>query len=206
VPVISKKDNSQLRYALYQTAIIASTRHQLSIAYFAGMLQGRERERGIRTKMRVKLAAKMLVIAWTLMKKGEPFNPEHLNLQAECNSFGERARLMTLRLQTSGGQYLGLSLNSKIWMRDDRKPYTDFAFRIVVTIRWKVRFSEGFAEKDCQKAMKYYALSSIHIPRCCFYMTPSHDHSPLDRRTIGCPPSQIMGSNRLSLFPRQTFW
>jgi hypothetical protein len=45
------------------------------------MLQGRERERGIRTKMRVKLAAKMLVIAWTLMKKGEPFNPEYLNLQ-----------------------------------------------------------------------------------------------------------------------------
>ncbi len=81
VPVISKKGNSQLRYALYQAAMIASSRHRLFIAYFARMLQGRERERGIRTKMRVKLAAKMLVIAWTLMKKGEPFNPEYLNLQ-----------------------------------------------------------------------------------------------------------------------------
>jgi transposase len=81
VPVISKKGNSQLRYALYQAALIASSRHRLFIAYFARMLRGRERERGIRTKMRVKLAAKLLVIAWTLMKKGEPFNPEYLYLQ-----------------------------------------------------------------------------------------------------------------------------
>jgi len=81
VPVISKKGNSQLRYALYQAARVASSRHRFFIAYFARMLQGRERERGIRTKMRVKLAAKMLVIAWTLMKKGEPFNPEYLNAQ-----------------------------------------------------------------------------------------------------------------------------
>ncbi len=81
VPVISKKGNSQLRYALYQAAMIASSRHRFFMAYFARMLQGREREQGIRTKMRVKLAAKMLVIAWTLMKKGEPFNPEYLNMQ-----------------------------------------------------------------------------------------------------------------------------
>ena len=81
VPVISKKGNSQLRYALYQAAMIASSRHRFFMAYFARMLQGREREQGIRTKMRVKLAAKMLVIAWTLMKKGEPFNPEHLSVQ-----------------------------------------------------------------------------------------------------------------------------
>jgi transposase len=81
VPVISKKGNSQLRYALYQAALIASSRHRFFMAYFARMLQGREREQGIRTKMRVKLAAKMLVIAWTLMKKGEPFNPEYLNAQ-----------------------------------------------------------------------------------------------------------------------------
>jgi len=51
------------------------------MAYFARMLQGRERERGIRTKMRVKLAAKLLVIAWTLMKRGESFNPEYLKVQ-----------------------------------------------------------------------------------------------------------------------------
>ena len=81
VPVISKKGNSQLRYALYQAAMVASSRHRFFMAYFARMLQGRERERGIRTKMRVKLAAKMLVIAWTLMKRGESFNPEYLNVR-----------------------------------------------------------------------------------------------------------------------------
>jgi transposase len=81
VPVISKKGNSGLRYALYQAAMIASSRHRFFMAYFARMLQGRERERGIRTKMRVKLAAKMLVIAWTLMKRGESFNPEYLKVQ-----------------------------------------------------------------------------------------------------------------------------
>jgi len=81
VPVISKKGNSELRYALYQAALIASSRHRFFMAYFARMLRGRERERGIRTKMRVKLAAKLLVIAWTLMKRGESFNPEYLKVQ-----------------------------------------------------------------------------------------------------------------------------
>jgi len=42
------------------------------------LLQGREREKGIRTKMRVKLAAKLLVIAWTLMKKKQAFDPSYL--------------------------------------------------------------------------------------------------------------------------------
>jgi transposase len=81
VPVISKKGNSELRYALYQAALIASSRHRFFMAYFGKMLQGRDRERGIRTKMRVKLAAKMLVIAWTLMKRGESFNPDYLKVQ-----------------------------------------------------------------------------------------------------------------------------
>jgi hypothetical protein len=31
--------------------------------------------------MRVKLAAKLLIIAWTLMKKKEPFNPELLKIK-----------------------------------------------------------------------------------------------------------------------------
>ena len=44
-------------------------------------LRGREREPGIKTKMRVKLAAKLLIIAWTLMKKKEPFNPDYLNIE-----------------------------------------------------------------------------------------------------------------------------
>ena len=42
------------------------------------LLSGREREKGIKTKMRVKAAAKILVIAWTIMKNGEMFQGEHL--------------------------------------------------------------------------------------------------------------------------------
>jgi transposase len=78
VPVISKRGNSELRYALYQAAHVASTRNAHFIGYFSRMLRGRERERGIQTKMRVKLAAKMLKIAWTIMKKQEVFDPNHL--------------------------------------------------------------------------------------------------------------------------------
>ena len=81
VPVISKKGNGELRYALYQAALVASTRNRHFIAYFNKLLRGRERERGIKTKMRVKLAAKMLVIAWTLMKRQEPFDPHLLNIE-----------------------------------------------------------------------------------------------------------------------------
>ena len=81
VPVISKNGNGELRYALYQAANVACTRNKHFIKYFNKLLRGRERERGIRTKMRVKLAAKMLVIAWTLMKKQEPFDPHHLDIE-----------------------------------------------------------------------------------------------------------------------------
>jgi transposase len=81
IPVISKKGNSELRYALYQAANIAAARVDLFREYFTKLLRGRERERGIKTKMRVKLAAKMLVIAWTLMKKREVFNPDYLNVE-----------------------------------------------------------------------------------------------------------------------------
>ena len=79
-PVISKKGKAPLRYALYQAAFVASTRNNHFIAYYTNTLRGREREKGIKTKMRVKLAAKMLVIAWTLMKKREPFNPDYLKI------------------------------------------------------------------------------------------------------------------------------
>jgi transposase len=75
VPVISKKGDAVLRYGLYQAALIASYRNEHFINYYTRTLKGRERERGIRTKMRVKLASKLLVIAWTLMKKNEAFNP-----------------------------------------------------------------------------------------------------------------------------------
>ena len=80
VPVISKKGNGELRYALYQAASVAAGRTDLFRAYFTKILRGRERERGIKTKMRVKLAAKMLIIAWTLMKTKQPFDPEYLNI------------------------------------------------------------------------------------------------------------------------------
>ena len=73
-PVLSKKGKADLRYALYQAALIASTRNTHFIAYYTNKLRGREKEKGIKTKMRVKLAAKLLIIAWTLMKKKEPFN------------------------------------------------------------------------------------------------------------------------------------
>ncbi len=81
VPVISKKGKGDLRYALYQAAMIASVRNRYFVSYYTNKLRGREREKGIKTKMRVKLAAKMLIIAWTLMKKKEPFNPEYLNIE-----------------------------------------------------------------------------------------------------------------------------
>jgi len=80
-PVLSKKGKAYLRYALYQAALIASIRNKHFIAYYTHTLQGREKEKGIKTKMRVKLAAKLLIIAWTLMKKKEPFNPEYLTTE-----------------------------------------------------------------------------------------------------------------------------
>lgn len=66
IPVISKKGKADLRYALYQAAHIASIRSAHFKQYFAAKLRGREKEKGIKTKMKVKLAAKLLVIAWTL--------------------------------------------------------------------------------------------------------------------------------------------
>ena len=77
-PKLSKKGKSDLRYVLYQAGLIASTKNKYFISYFTEKLRGRERERGIKTKMRVKMAAKMLMIAWTLMKKKEQFDPAYL--------------------------------------------------------------------------------------------------------------------------------
>jgi hypothetical protein len=45
------------------------------MTHFANKFKGRERGKGIGTKIRVKLAAKMLLVAWTLMKTKEVFNP-----------------------------------------------------------------------------------------------------------------------------------
>ena len=81
IPKISKRGKADLRYALYQAALIASTRNQDFMRYYTRKLQGREREKGIQTKMWVKLSAKMLLIAWTLMKKKEVFDPAYLNIE-----------------------------------------------------------------------------------------------------------------------------
>lgn len=80
VPVISKKGKGDLRYALYQAALVASSLTSHFRAYYHQLLDGRQREEGIRTKMLVKIAAKMLVIAWTLMKRKEPFNPAYIQV------------------------------------------------------------------------------------------------------------------------------
>jgi len=78
VPVISKRGDADLRYGLYQAALIASYCNEHFIKYYTRTLKGRERERGIGTKMRVKLASKLLIIAWTMMKKDEEFDPSLL--------------------------------------------------------------------------------------------------------------------------------
>ena len=81
IPVISRKGKADLRYALYQAALIASVRNPEFIEYYTDKIRGREREPGIKIKMRVKLAAKLLIIAWTLMKKKVPFDPSSLGVE-----------------------------------------------------------------------------------------------------------------------------
>jgi len=84
IPVISKHGKADLRFALYQAALISSLNDKDFIVYHTNKIRGREREKGIGTKMRVKLAAKLLIIAWTLMRKKEPFDPGHLSRQAKA--------------------------------------------------------------------------------------------------------------------------
>ena len=80
-PRLSKSGKADLRYALYQAALVASSRNMHFVRYFTDKLRGREKEKGIKTKMRVKLAAKLLIIAWTLMKKQEYFDPKYLKIE-----------------------------------------------------------------------------------------------------------------------------
>jgi transposase len=80
IPEISKRGKADLRYALYQAALIASVKNREVMIYYTNKIRGREKEKGIQIKMRVKLAAKLLVIAWTLMKKKEAFNPAYLTI------------------------------------------------------------------------------------------------------------------------------
>jgi len=74
VPVISKRGKVDLRYALYQAALIASNRNTYFMTYYTSKLKDRGQEKGIGTKMRVKLAAKLLIIAWTLRMYSLPLS------------------------------------------------------------------------------------------------------------------------------------
>ena len=81
IPEISKRGKADLRYALYQAAFIASTKNPDFMRYYTSKIRGREKEKGIHGKMLIKLSAKMLLIAWTLMKKKETFNPTYLKAE-----------------------------------------------------------------------------------------------------------------------------
>jgi transposase len=81
IPQISKRGKADLCYALYQAAFIASTKNQDVMRYYASKLEGRQKEKGIQTKRWVKLSAKMLLIAWTFMKKKGAFDPAYLNAE-----------------------------------------------------------------------------------------------------------------------------
>ena len=63
------------------SVLIASTKNQDFMRYYTRKLEGRQKEKGIQTKMWVKLSAKMLLIAWTLMKKKEAFDPVYLKVE-----------------------------------------------------------------------------------------------------------------------------
>jgi transposase len=78
-PVISKQGKASLRYALVQAAIVSSHSNSTIRSYFSNLIKGRELEKGIKMKMKIKLAAKLAVIAWTLMKRKEVFDPSHFS-------------------------------------------------------------------------------------------------------------------------------
>lgn len=73
---ISKQGKASLRYALVSAAMIGTRVNPALRSYFSRRLAGREQERGIRRKMHVKLAAKLLVVAWTLMRRADTFSAE----------------------------------------------------------------------------------------------------------------------------------
>jgi transposase len=60
--------------------MIASFKNIHFMKYYTEKIRGRDKEKGIKTKMRVKLAAKLLIIAWTLMKKQEYFDSGYLRI------------------------------------------------------------------------------------------------------------------------------
>ena len=79
VPVISKQGKAELRYMLIQAAQVSSSLDFTIRQYYTQLLKGRELERGIRLKMKVKLGAKLRVVAWTLMKRRQRFDAKHFD-------------------------------------------------------------------------------------------------------------------------------
>ena len=114
VPVISKKGKGDLRYALYQAALMASS---LTVR-FRGLLpqhskRPRKRKRHWHQNA-CQTGDKILVIAWTLMKNKEPFSPSYLKTYLKRIDFGERAQHGRRGIETSGGTIKGLSLSPKL--------------------------------------------------------------------------------------------
>jgi hypothetical protein len=68
-PVISRRVKRICAMRCIRHLVGSSGNYEFRL-YFAKKLQGRQREPGILTKKRVKLAAKLLTIAWTLMIYG----------------------------------------------------------------------------------------------------------------------------------------
>jgi len=124
IPVISRKGKADLRYALYQAAFIASVRNPDFIVYYTDKLRGREREPGIKIKMRVKLAAKLLIIAWRLMKKKESFNPDYLEIEQETILIRRESPEAIVEADPGPrvAQLWASHLNFGIWIRDDGWP------------------------------------------------------------------------------------
>jgi transposase len=75
-PTISRRGNAALRTALVQTARVAVRCHPTIRAWFTKGLAGRAHERGVRRKREVKLAARLLVVGWRLIERGETFDPD----------------------------------------------------------------------------------------------------------------------------------
>ena len=75
VPVISKQGKTDLRCMMVHAAQVSATKNLQIHRHYTNLLDGRQHERGIRLKMKIKLSAKLLVVAWTLMKRQEMFDP-----------------------------------------------------------------------------------------------------------------------------------
>jgi transposase len=89
-PRISKQGKAELRYAL-AVAATAAAKGVIIRHYWAALLKGREQEPGIEMKMKIKLASKLLVVAWSLMKRRESFDPTRLGGEVAPRS-GKRRR------------------------------------------------------------------------------------------------------------------